>query len=75
MIRSPNLKWDALNAVISAGMNGLTAEECAERVHANRPTIQARLSELQSRGKIIDSGRRRPNGSGKPAIVWIGIRI
>ena len=53
-----------------AGLRGLTADELAARLDMDRWSIQPRTSELKRKGLIRDSGRRRPNGTGKLAIVW-----
>ena len=43
----------------------------AARLEMDRWSIQPRTSELRRKGLIRDSGRRRPNATGKRAIVWI----
>lgn len=59
------------HAIREAGERGLTADELAARLKLDRWSIQPRTSELRHKGMILDSGRRRPNVTGKPAIVWI----
>lgn len=54
-----------------AGAHGLTADELAARLEMDRWSIQPRTSELKRKGLIRDSGQRRPNCTGKHAIVWI----
>ncbi|MBA4308077.1 MAG: hypothetical protein C0429_15205 [Sphingopyxis sp.] len=54
-----------------AGAHGLTADEVAARLSMERWSIQPRTSELRRKGLICDSGQRRPNSTGKLAIVWI----
>ncbi len=49
---------------------GLTADELAARLELDRYSIQPRTSELRRKGLIRDSGLRRPNATGKQAIVW-----
>lgn len=61
----------ALEAIREAGWLGLTADELASRIGLDRSTIQPRTSELKRKGLIRDSGQRRPNATGKLAIVWI----
>lgn len=58
-------------AIRDAGWLGLTADELAARLDLSRWTIQPRTSELRRKGLIRDSGQRRPNATGKAAIVWI----
>ena len=61
----------AEQAIREAGKDGLTADELAERLEKDRYSIQPRTSELKRKGLIRDSGQRRPNSSGKLAIVWV----
>ena len=58
-------------AIRSAGADGLTAEELAARLRMDRCSIQPRTSELRRKGLIRDSGKRRPNSTGRQAIVWV----
>lgn len=61
----------AETAIREAGLYGLTADELAARLDMDRWSIQPRTSELRRKGLIRDSGLRRPNATGKQAIVWI----
>ncbi len=61
----------AETAIRNAGLFGLTADELAARLEMDRYSIQPRTSELKRKGLIRDSGVRRPNATGKQAIVWI----
>ncbi len=61
----------AEEAIRDAGSRGLTADELAARLEMDRWSIQPRTSELKRKGLIRDSGMRRPNATGKQAIVWI----
>ncbi|MFV3074603.1 hypothetical protein [Niveispirillum fermenti] len=61
----------AEGAIREAGAQGLTADELAARLNMDRWSIQPRTSELKRKGVIRDSGIRRPNRTGKMAIVWI----
>lgn len=58
-------------AIKAAGGQGLTADELAARLELDRWSIQPRTSELKRKGVIRDSGQRRPNSTGKRAIVWV----
>jgi hypothetical protein len=60
-----------LAAIRDAGWIGLTADEIADRLKMERWSVQPRTSELKLRGLIRDSGARRPNMTGKQAIVWV----
>ncbi len=48
----------------------LTADEIAHRLAESILSIRPRLSELRALGLVVDSGRRRPNASGRSAIVF-----
>lgn len=50
--------------------NGLTADEVAGRMGESILSVRPRLTELSRLGKVRDSGARRLNASGRPAIVW-----
>ena len=65
------LQHMAQNAICEAGWLGLTADELAARLDMDRWSIQPRTTELKRKGLIRDSGQRRPNRTGKQAIVWI----
>jgi hypothetical protein len=60
-------------AIREAGSLGLTADEVAARLNMDRWSIQPRTSELNRKGLIRDSGRRRLNVTGKAAIVWTAL--
>jgi hypothetical protein len=59
------------SAIADAGENGLTANEVAVRLGMERWVLRPRTSELRRKGAIRDSGKRRPNVTGKQAIVWV----
>lgn len=61
----------AQGAIRDAGPDGLTADELAARLEMDRWSVQPRTSELKRKGLIRDSGQRRPNCTGKLAIVWV----
>ena len=61
----------AEGAIRNARAHGLTADELAARLDMDRWSVQPRTSELKRKGLIRDSGKRRPNCTGKLAIVWI----
>ena len=61
----------AQDEICDAGWLGLTADELAARLDMDRWSIQPRTTELKRKGLIRDSGQRRPNRTGKQAIVWI----
>ncbi len=57
--------------VITASVSGLTADQAAEEIGRTVLYTRPRVAELKRQGLIIDSGERRENLSGRPAIVWI----
>lgn len=61
----------AENEIRDAGARGLTADELAARLGMERWEMRPRTSELKRKSRIRDSGQRRPNCTGKLAIVWI----
>lgn len=61
----------SLGTVRAAGRKGLTAIEAARLTSSDRYVLQPRFSELRRKGLIIDSGQRRLNPSGRPAIIWL----
>lgn len=65
------LQQMALQAIRDVGVEGLTADELAARLAMDRYSIQPRTTELRRKGHVRDSGRRRPNTTGKMAIVWV----
>ena len=69
--RLGRLQRMAVTAIRDASLYGLTADELAARLHMDRWSIQPRTTELKRKGLIRDSGQRRPNATGKQAIVWI----
>ena len=57
-------------AVLGALDQDRTADECAAVLGESVLAIRPRLTELKRLGRITDTGERRPNASGKRAIVW-----
>ncbi len=53
-----------------AAPDGMTADEAAAALGLSVLSIRPRCSELAKTNLIIDSKRRRPNASGRSAIVW-----
>ena len=61
----------AEETIRAAGYYGTTADELAAQLNLDRWSIQPRTTELKRKGLAIDSGMRRPNCTGKSAIVWV----
>ena len=62
------LRQNVLNTL--RGLMPMTADECAKYMGVDKLSIRPRFSELREMGLIFDTDARRPNGSGKLAIVW-----
>jgi hypothetical protein len=50
---------------------GSTADEIAFAIGRGILTVRPRVSELARAGILTDSGARRPNSTGRRAIVWV----
>jgi predicted ArsR family transcriptional regulator len=48
----------------------MTADECADAMRSSVLSIRPRVTELHKFGKLMDTGTRRKNASGRSAIVW-----
>jgi len=48
----------------------MTADEVAAWLGLDKLSIRPRVSELAKQGKVIETGLRRANGSGRSACVW-----
>jgi hypothetical protein len=57
-------------AVLGALAQDRTADECAAVLGESVLAVRPRTTELKRLGLITDTGERRPNASGKRAIVW-----
>ena len=69
--RSGALRARVFHYVLLRGEEGATLEEMELSLAIAGNTVRPRRVELEERGFIEDSGRRRPTCSGKSAIVWI----
>jgi predicted ArsR family transcriptional regulator len=65
---APRLRQLCLDMLRISGP--LTADECASNMGRDKLSIRPRFSELREMGKVVDTGERRRNRSGKSAIVW-----
>ena len=66
------LEGQVYDFIVGQGRRGATDQEAAEQLRIQLDTVRARRVGLRDRGLIVDSGRRRPTRSGRPATVWIG---
>lgn len=68
--RAPNLRW-AVILVLQDKKRAMTTEEIAEALERPYGSVQPRLSELQAKGLVRDSGLRGLTKWGKTCIKWI----
>lgn len=52
---------------------GYTTEELAQHLGMSVVTVSPRMRPLERKGLVRDSGSRRKNDSGHPAIVWVAV--
>jgi hypothetical protein len=57
--------------ILKAGAFGATDAEIELATGIRAQSVSPRRGELGTLGMVIDSGRRRPTPSGRPAAVWI----
>lgn len=69
--RAGILRNRLLRLVRSTGRDGLTADEAAREMGESVLAVRPRMTELFKAGLIADSGRRRPNASGRAARVMV----
>ncbi len=66
-------RWTIYQAIIAAGVRGLTDAELAPLVGIQLNSANKRRGELAEKGLVWDSGRRRLTPAGSDAIVWIAV--
>lgn len=57
--------------LLLAGEEGATIDEMERALELPGNTVRPRRVELEERGWVVDSTRRRPTQTGKLAIVWV----
>jgi hypothetical protein len=60
----------ALQALLRAGVCGLTDFELSDRTGIQQTSIGKRRGELVTLGLVVPTTLTRPSPSGAPAIVW-----
>ena len=65
------LQRQVLNFIAGQRGHGATDEEISLGLDMKADTARARRVELRDAGHVHDSGTRRNNKSGRPAIVWV----
>lgn len=68
---APRDRERILDYIASRGPDGATDDEGETALAIRCQTYTPRRGELARLGLILDSGRRRPTASGRPAAVWI----
>jgi len=68
--RAHTLREECMD-MIKASPDGLTADQVAARLGESVLSIRPRITELKKTGRIVDSGRRRKNHSGRRAAVMV----
>ncbi len=71
--RTPNDRKRVLALIRKRGALGLTDDEGERVLKMRASSYTPRRGELVSQGLIVDSGRRRPTESGRPAAVWVAV--
>ncbi len=66
--KAKRLQGLVLDALAQYG--ALTADEIADKLSIDKLSIRPRLSELAAQYRVVDTGQRRANESGKRAVVW-----
>ncbi len=69
--RIPELRQRVLDAIRARGKHGATDHELCGELGMIKDTVAPRRTELRDDDLVVDSGRRRPTPSGRPAIVWV----
>lgn len=59
-----------LALIASAGANGMTAQEIAERSGMSGDSVRPRLVELRESGAVVATGEVRLTDSGRAARAW-----
>lgn len=65
---------EVLAVIVGAGEHGATDREIEHATGIRSNSITPRRGELRELGLIVDSGRRRPTDTGRPATVWVAIQ-
>jgi DNA polymerase len=68
---SGQLREFIFDLIKGSGGGGMTCDEVEVETSMRHQTASARIRELQQRGRIVDSSRRRPTRSTRLAIVWV----
>jgi hypothetical protein len=72
---SNHLRAAVFDFIVGRGARGATDDEMQRGIPMKHQTQGPRRLELKRHGLIVDSGLRRPTGSGRPAVVWVAARL
>jgi len=62
---------EVFGVILREGARGATDAEIEAVTGIRAQSVSPRRGELRTLGLIVDSGKRRPTPSGRPAAVWI----
>jgi len=62
---------EVLAVIVATREHGATDWEVETATGIRAQSVSPRRGELRELGLIVDSGRRRPTASGRPAAVWV----
>tara|TARA_Y100001963_G_C6477854_1_gene307568 strand:+ start:117 stop:515 length:399 start_codon:yes stop_codon:yes gene_type:complete len=66
----PSLEAQVLKSIRASGSKGQNSYEVEIATGIPNQTCTPRLAPLRRKGLIVDSGERRPGGTGRNQIVW-----
>lgn len=69
-IHVSRLEGIVLDAILAAGLYGACCFELEEQLGLSHQTASARITGLQIKDKVWNSGLKRPTRSNRQAIVW-----
>lgn len=62
---------EVFGVIVREGAEGATDAEIEAATGIRAQSVSPRRGELRALGLIVDSGKRRPTPSGRPAAVWV----
>ena len=70
---APTIRYKVYSNLFNHGPQ--TADEVAGKLGISILSVRPRFSELAASGRLVDTGERRSNSSGKMAKVWKIINV
>lgn len=71
--KAGRLRASVLAEVRDRGVDGTTCDEVEVALSLRHQTASARIRELALNGSIVDTGRKRPTRSKRPAVVYCAV--